>query len=139
MRWHHKTRVRRAVDKWLPNILIKYPFRGNSGLASMNQGRLEDQALTPSRVPAGLAVHRSPSIYQIADTWKEHNGGFNPRLCLYLGREVEMCAPVLSPKGLRLSGGGRKRLFFPPPMQPHFWMRRLRIIIIRALHTTEGG
>ena len=39
----------------------------------MNSGRLEDQALAPSRVPAGLTVHRSPSTYQIADTWKAQN------------------------------------------------------------------
>ena len=53
MRWHHKTQARRALGTWLlENILIEYPLRGNSELASTNQGRLEDQALYPSRVPA---------------------------------------------------------------------------------------
>ena len=58
----------------------------------MEAGRLEDQALLPSRVPAGLAVHRSPPTYLIADTWKEKNTGVRSRAsvdnvsCVYHGK-----------------------------------------------------
>ena len=93
----------------------------------MNSGRLEDQALAPSRVPAGLAVHRSPSTYQITDTWKEQNvasvDGSVYTVCFLVGREVQMCAPpVLRPKGFRLSGGAMSDCFSLclTEKQPHF-------------------
>lgn len=61
---------------------------------------------------------------------------------LYVGREVETCAPVLrrEDSGLAVAAGATLfSLCLPEKMQPHFWQRRLRIIIIRALRTTEGG